>query len=181
MVSFNVTSQYANIPIIDALTQSRIILIIMINLLGKSLYLKTDFLMQLILVNLLLINTLYTFNSQFYQQTDGIAMGGPTSSTTVEVSMRAHEQTTITYMVYRKPTHTDQYLHYTSYHQTSCQESVISSLFGRTYFIIANKDDIAKENARIRQVLKENEYQESIINKIFKRIYNNHNLPQSQQ
>ena len=31
------------------------------------------------------------------------------------------------------------------------------------------------------QVLKENGYQESIISKIFKRIINNHNLPQSQQ
>ena len=31
------------------------------------------------------------------------------------------------------------------------------------------------------QVLKENGYQESIISKIFKRIINNHNWPQSQQ
>ena len=38
-----------------------------------------------------------------------------------------------------------------------------------------------KENARIKQVLKENGYQESIINKIFRRITNNHSLPQSQQ
>ena len=30
-------------------------------------------------------------------------------------------------------------------------------------------------------MLKENGYQESIISKIFKRITNNHNLPQSQQ
>ena len=38
-----------------------------------------------------------------------------------------------------------------------------------------------KENARIKQVLKENGYRESIINKIFRRITNNHSLPQSQQ
>ena len=38
-----------------------------------------------------------------------------------------------------------------------------------------------KENARMKQVLKENGYQESIISKIFKTITNNHNLPQSQQ
>ena len=31
------------------------------------------------------------------------------------------------------------------------------------------------------QLLKENGYQESIINKIFRRITNNHSLPQSQQ
>ena len=83
--------------------------------------------------------------------------------------------------LYRKPTHTDQYLHYSSHHQTSCKESVVSSLFNRAYSIITNKDDLHKENARIKQVLKENGYQESIISKIFKRITNNHSLPQLQQ
>ena len=33
----------------------------------------------------------------------------------------------------------------------------------------------------MKQVLKENGYQESIISKIFKRITNNHRWPQSQQ
>ena len=84
-------------------------------------------------------------------------------------------------LVYRKPTHTDQYLHYSSHHETSCKESVVSSLFNRAYSIITNKDDFQKENARIKQVLKENGYQESIISKIFKRITNNHSLPQLQQ
>ena len=53
-------------------------------------------------------------------------------------------------------------------------------MFNRAYSIITNKDDL-KENARIKQVLKENGYQESIISKIFRRITNNHSLPQSQQ
>ena len=87
----------------------------------------------------------------------------------------------ISVLVYRKPTHTDQYLHYSSHQQTSCKESVVFSLFNRAYSIITNKDDLHKENARIKQVLKENGYQESIISKIFKRITNNHSLPQLQQ
>ena len=58
----------------------------------------------------------------------------------------------------RKPTHTDQYLYYSSHHQTSCKESVVSSLFNRAYSIITNKDDLHKENTRIKQVLKENGY-----------------------
>ena len=62
-----------------------------------------------------------------------------------------------------------------------CTESVVSSLFNRTYSIITNKDDSAKENSRIKEVLQENEYQESIIGKIFKRITNIHSLPQSQK
>ena len=47
------------------------------------------------LVNLVLTTTWYTFNSQFYQQTDGVAMGGPASSTTAEIYMQAHESTAI--------------------------------------------------------------------------------------
>ena len=69
-------------------------------------------------------------------------------------------------MVYRKPTHTDQYLYGSSHNPTGCKESVLSSLFDRDYFIITSKDDLTKENARIKQVLKENGYQESVISKI---------------
>ena len=61
----------------------------------------------------------------------------------------------ISVLVYRKPTHTDQYLHYSSHHQTSCKESIVSFLVNRAYSIITNIDDLHKENARIKQVLKE--------------------------
>ena len=57
-----------------------------------------------------------------------------------------------------------------SRHEISSKESVVSSLFNRAYSIITNKDDLDKENARIKQVLKENGYQESIISKIFKEL-----------
>ena len=85
----------------------------------------------------------------------------------------------ISVLVCRKPTHTAQYLQYRSHHQTNCKKSVVSSFFNRAYSMITNKDDLHKENVRIKQVLKENGYQESIINKIFRRITNNHSLPQS--
>ena len=39
----------------------------------------------------------------------------------------------ISVLVYRKPTHTDQYLHYSSHHQTSCKESIVSSLFNSIF------------------------------------------------
>ena len=42
--------------------------------------------------------------------------------------------------------------------------------------MITNKDDL-----RMKQMLQENRYQESIVSKIFKRTTNNHSLPQSQQ
>ena len=86
MVSSDVTSLYRNIPIID------------------TLYIIKDYVHSddhkaipqdklLDLVNMVLLTTWYTFNSQFYQQTDGVAMGGPASSTTAEIYMQAHENT----------------------------------------------------------------------------------------
>ena len=64
----------------------------MINLLGKRAVPQDKFFDQ---VNLVLTTTWFTFNSQFYQQTDGVAMGGPASSTTVEIYMQAYESTVI--------------------------------------------------------------------------------------
>ena len=61
------------------------------------------------------------------------------------------------------------------------QEKCCFPLFNRACSIITNKDDLTKESGRIKQVLKENGYQESIISKIFKRITNNHSLSQPQQ
>ena len=63
---------------------------------------------------------------------------------------------------------------YTTSLTASCKESVVSSLFKRVYSIITNKDHLYKENDRIKQVLKENGYQESIICKIFITITYNH-------
>ena len=82
----------------------------------------------------------------------------------------------ISVLLYRKPAHTDQHLHCSSRHQTSCEESVVYSLCYRAYSIIKNKDGLHKENTRIKQVLKKNRYRESIVKKIFRRITNNHSL-----
>ena len=64
----------------------------------------------------------------------------------------------ISVLGYRKITHTDQYLHHSSHLQTSCKESVVSSLFNKAYSIFINRDNLTKENARIKRVLKENGY-----------------------
>ena len=40
--------------------------------------------------------TWHTFISQFYQQTDGVAMGGLASSTTEEIYIQAYERTATT-------------------------------------------------------------------------------------
>ena len=87
----------------------------------------------------------------------------------------------ISILVYRKPTHTDQHLHYISHHLRSFKESVVSSFFSRAYSFFINKYGFTRENARIKQMLKENGYQESAISKIFNRIANNLSFTQLQQ
>ena len=92
MVSFDVTSLHTNIPIIDTLN-------IIKDYVNDDQFTRKTAIPQdkfLDLVHVVLATTWYTFNSQFYQQTDGVAMGGPTSSTTAEVYMQAYECTAIT-------------------------------------------------------------------------------------
>ena len=92
MVSLDVISSYTNIPMIDTF-----------NIIKNYVHSDDQFARKtaidqdqfLDLVNLVLTTTWYTFNSQFYQQTDGVAMGGPASSTTAEIYMQAHESTAI--------------------------------------------------------------------------------------
>ena len=93
LVSFDVTSLYTNIPIIDTL-----------NIIKDYFNNDDQFTRETALaqdkfpdqVHLVLITTWYTSNSQFYQQTDGVAMGGPAFSTTAEIYMQAYERTAIT-------------------------------------------------------------------------------------
>ena len=48
----------------------------------------------------------------------------------------------ISVFAYKMPRHTEQYLRYSSHHQTNCKEGVVSSLSIREYSIITNKEDL---------------------------------------
>lgn len=76
----------------------------------------------------------------------------------------------ISVFVFRRPSYSHQHLHYNCHHQTSCNNCAVFSLFHRAYSIIANNDDLNKENSWIKQALKEKGYQEGFISKIFARI-----------
>ena len=93
MISSDITSLYTNIPIIDTLN---IIKDYVNN--DDQFTRKTSIPQDMILdlVHLVLTTTWYNFNSQFYQQTDDVAMGGPASSTTAEIYMQAYELIAIT-------------------------------------------------------------------------------------
>ena len=77
MVSIDVTSLYMSIPITDTLN------IIKGYVNNDNQFTRKTAIPQekfLDLVNLVLTATWYTFNSQFYQETDGVAMEGTASS-----------------------------------------------------------------------------------------------------
>ena len=83
-----VTSLYKNILIIDTLS------IIKDYVNNNDQFTRKTAIPQdkfLDLVYLVLTTTWSTFNSQFYQQTDGVVMGGPAPSTTAENYMQAYE------------------------------------------------------------------------------------------
>ena len=92
IVSFDVTYMYTNIPITDTLN------IIKDYVNNNDQFTRKTAIPQdkfLYLVNLVLTTTWHTFNSQFYQKTDGVAMGGSACSTTAEIYMQVHERTAI--------------------------------------------------------------------------------------
>ena len=82
MILFDVTSLYTSIPI-------------NINIIKDYVNKDDQFTRKTVipqdkfldLFHLVLTNTWYNFNSQFHQQTDGVSMGSPASSTTAEVYM----------------------------------------------------------------------------------------------
>ena len=93
MVSFDVTSLYTNIPRVDTLNIIKDYVNNDDQFTRKTAIPQDEF---LDLAHLVLTTTWYTFDSQFYQQTDGVAMGSPASSTTAEIYMQGYERTATT-------------------------------------------------------------------------------------
>ena len=60
----------------------------------------------------------------------------------------------ISVKVYRKPTHTNQYLNYTSHHSTSAKQSVITALFDRADNVVSSEEDKEEGKQHIRQPYK---------------------------
>ena len=70
---------------------------------------------------------------------------------------------TISVKIYRKPTHTNQYLKYTSHNPTSAKQSVITALFDRTDNVVSNENDKIEEKHHILAALQQNGYPKEFI------------------
>ena len=68
--------------------------------------------------------------------------------------------------VYRKPTHTNQYLQWDSHHTISSKYSVISSLLHRAKDICSSKDLLKEEQAQIQRALSICKYPAWAINRM---------------
>ena len=76
----------------------------------------------------------------------------------LDTLIQKNRDNTISVRVYRKPTHTDQYLKFTSHHLARAKKSVITSLFNRAKNIISNLSDKEKEENHLTGVLQANGY-----------------------
>ena len=76
---------------------------------------------------------------------------------------------TLSTSVYRKPTHTNQYLQWDSHHAISAKYSVISTLFHRAKEICSTKQQLEEEQEHIQQALSSCKYPRWALNRIKKK------------
>ena len=72
--------------------------------------------------------------------------------------------------VYRKPTHTDQYLQWNSHHHFSVKYSVINMLTHRAQTVCSNPELFCKEMDHLRKILTQCKYPKWALDKVEKRL-----------
>ena len=72
--------------------------------------------------------------------------------------------------VYRKPTHTDQYLQWDSHHHLSAKFSVIQTLSHRAFTVCSNPELLQKEKQHLRKALTKCNYPKWALDKVEKRL-----------
>ena len=88
----------------------------------------------------------------------------------LDILIKRNNDGSLSTLVYRKPTHTDQYLNFHSSHQESTKESVVSALLTRAENIVSDKQDLERENDRIMNVLQSNDYSQHTISKVKQKL-----------
>ena len=105
----------------------------------------------------------------------------------LDTLIQRNRDNTISVRVYRKPTHADQYLKFTSHHLSRAKKSVITSLFNRAKNIISNPSDQEKEENHLTAVLQANDYPKKFIkntiraSQLPRQLVNNNNTENQEQ
>ena len=232
--SYDVFVLFTSVPIDPALN-------IIKDLLDKDNTLKKRTVMEvgdiILLLEVCLKNTYFSFQGQFYKQVDGAAMGSPVSPIVANLYMEYLEQKALSttpqppfwhryaddtfvihkeankqgflqhinsvdpavrftvednkedgsipfldtivkpevdgYLsitVYRKPTHTNQYLQWDSHHHLSAKFSVIQTLSHRASTVCSNSELLQREKEHLRKVLTNCKYPKWVLDKVEKRL-----------
>ena len=81
---------------------------------------------------------------------------------------RNHDRTT-SVKIYRKPTHSNQYLKYASPNPASAKQSVITALFDQADNVVSNKEDKIEEKHHTLAALQQNGYPKEFIQRTVKK------------
>ena len=82
------------------------------------------------------------------------------------------QDNTFSTSVYRKPTHTDQYLHWDSNHHITAKQSVFNTLAHRTKVISSSQDKLQKELQHIKSALQQCQFPNWALNQWYHKFIN---------
>ena len=88
----------------------------------------------------------------------------------LDIIVKPEADGTLSITVYRKPTHTDQYLQWYSHHHLSAKFSVIHTLSHRAQTVCSNPELLHKEKAHLRNALTECKYPKWALDKVERRL-----------
>ena len=81
----------------------------------------------------------------------------------LDTLLRRRRDGSLDVSVYRKPTHTDWYLHFESHHPTHVKRGVVRCLHDRARGVVSTQDNLQKEVDHLARVLKQNSYPANFI------------------
>ena len=97
----------------------------------------------------------------------------------LDISVQQMEDGSLATSVYRKPTHTDRYLQYTSYHPVNQKVCVALTLFSTANRITSNNEKKVEEFHQIIKTLQNNGFPNSKCS--FKKYLQNHNIRKTEK
>ena len=88
----------------------------------------------------------------------------------LDTIVKPEENGSLSITVYRKPTHTDQYLLWDSHHNLSAKFSVINTLSHRAQTVCSNPELLKQEKEHLRKALTKCKYPKWALDKVEKRL-----------
>ena len=88
----------------------------------------------------------------------------------LDTIVKPEENGGLSITVYRKPTHTDQYLQWDSHHNLSAKFSVINTLSHRAKTVCSNPELLKQEKEHLRKALTQCKYPRWALDKVKKRL-----------